>query len=168
MSQDKCLTLCWRDKCLTLCPRTNAWLYVSEQMPDSMFQDKCLTICLRTNDWLYVLGQMPDPMSQDMKTWLFHHDPMTSPTLYPFYLKSIAMFFQNRSHFHGRCNETKKFSVLKNIFYKKTALLGGLVQAKPLCHPVLESRGGSMSITAGRTNGWKSMWLILDVRERAL
>ena len=61
---------------------------------------------------------------------------MTLPTVYTINSKSLALLFflQNRFRIHGSYNQKKVFGL--KIFFIKTALRGGLVQAKPQCSTV--------------------------------
>ena len=60
-----------------------------------------------------------------MTSWIF---PLCTPIIW----KPLPCSFQNRSCFHSSYNQKK--SPLWKIFFIKSALLGGLVHAKPLCY----------------------------------
>ena len=65
------------------------------------------------------------------KTWLFRHEFTTFSLCTPIIWKPWPCMFQNRSCFHCSYNQIKNVDVLK-ILFMKTALLFGLVLAKPL------------------------------------
>ena len=111
--------------------KLQAWCRPSQNLTIGMKsyqfnRNNCRNIFFQRGELFFV-----DSYHHDLKTWVSQHDPMTLPIVYPILWKPLQATFKTGRVFTVAIIK-KKFSAAKKHLKSKTALIDGLVHAKPL------------------------------------